>query len=100
MSKDFVEVQIGSEGLAYIRECLSTGKRLSPAVLANVDLEKGTLTMFVPPDTPVNELDQFWEGGITGQDMFYRETSSGVERFAHVHSSDAEAVSLIVEQLY
>jgi len=59
MPQEFEEVKIGAEGVDYIRESLSGGKRLSRAVLDRLDSERGVLTTFVPPMTPTEELTRF-----------------------------------------
>jgi hypothetical protein len=93
MTNRFVEITLGDEALAYVRENLLGGKRLSHALFTTLDLEAGTVTTFAPPNTSAMNLLQFSQGGLT------QERSSQAERLGKVETTEAEAVSIIAAHL-
>src|SRR2546428_9453138 len=59
----FKEIELGIEGLGYIRERLAEGKTLSQHLLSGCDLEGGKVTTYLPKVISDQEAKQFSTGG-------------------------------------
>jgi hypothetical protein len=61
--EDIQEIELGSEGIEYVRETLAHGKELSQCLLRILDLESGKLKTFLPPGIAPESVNQFSFGG-------------------------------------
>lgn len=95
---EIAEISIGREGVAYIRECLSAGKRLSQCVLETADLDQGALTTFLPLGVPARSVADFWRGGKMGEDTVVTVRDGQTKRVGHVHTTRSQFLSLIDDQ--
>jgi hypothetical protein len=57
-------VSLPAEAHRYIRECLEEGNSLAKHLLTQLDLERGRVVAFLPPDVDQEAAKQFRHGGI------------------------------------
>jgi len=59
----YLEHDLGTAGLTYLRQCLDGGKVLSHLLLRDVDLSAGSTTTYLPAGLDVADLHDFSQGG-------------------------------------
>jgi hypothetical protein len=63
MTNQMQEIELGIEGLRYVRESLEGGKELSRYLLEVLDLESGKLSTFLPSGLTFEQVNEFSYGG-------------------------------------
>lgn len=95
----FKGIELGPEGLKYIRDRLAEGKSLSSYLLETCDLEGGKVTTYLPEGTSDQEAKEFSIGGklqIPKAPDKYLVTSNGSKwRIERKANTDAYIVGMI-----
>jgi hypothetical protein len=63
MRQNIKEIELGDEGIQYVRQTLGQGRELSKLLLEILDLKSGELKAILPRGTAPDEVNQFLLGG-------------------------------------
>lgn len=64
MNSTSIELELPSDAMSFVRQCLQQGGELAAAVLQSVDLERGRVVALVPRDTSRERATRLEEGGL------------------------------------
>src|SRR5437879_929426 len=63
MTNRYREIELGTSGIAYVRECLESGKTLARLLLQTQDLNEGTVVTRLPVSVDDAAAKDFGSGG-------------------------------------
>jgi len=98
MNEVLVEFELGPAALQYIRERLAEGKTLARYLLEREDLASGSVITCLPPNVPVETLEDFNESKLERDPATfrYRTGSDGsVTRYEPVPNTDPWLASVV-----
>src|SRR4030042_889051 len=92
-----VELKLGPAALQYIRERLAEGKTLARYLLEREDLASGSVITCLPPNVPVETLEDFNESKLERDPATFRystQSDGSVTRYEPVPNTDPWLVSV------
>jgi len=103
MNEVLVELKLGPAALQYIRERLAEGKTLAHYLLEREDLPSGSVITCLPPNLPVETLEDFNEGDKLERDpatfRYRTEPDGSITRWEPVPNTDPWLASVVQEFL-
>jgi len=103
MNEVLVELELGPAALEYIRERLGHGKTLARYLLEREDLASGSVITCLPPNVPVETLEDFGEGYKLKRDpatfRYRTEPDGSITRWEPVPNTDPWLVSVVQQFL-
>ena len=79
--KEYSELQLGREAIAYVKECLLRGNTLAHFLLEELDLHSGRVVSFLPEDIAVEDANWFDNGGVCNGEVSLSHLVGGIQDF-------------------